>query len=136
MFPSHFQAQTFQVSFLVWFQLELERHTRCLRSQPKFHRSLWASGKLNPLIESQHVHKMRFSIGIIDLEHLANIDLPVIPCCLMVIYIKNKAAWFSGILTAFSGPIGGFLFRCKSIIFQPSYAVSGLKDVPKQFWQK
>ena len=29
-----------------------------------------------------------------------------------------------------------FLFRYKSSILQPSHAVSGLKDVPKQFRQK
>ena len=60
IFPSHFLAQTFQISFLVWFQLEPERHTGCLQSQPKFDLSFWARRKLNLLIESQCVHKMRF----------------------------------------------------------------------------
>ena len=47
-------------------------------------------------------------------------------------------ALFSGISTAFSqlDSIEGFLFRCKSTILQPSHVFSGLKDVPKQFWQK
>ena len=45
---------------------------------------------------------------------------------------------FSGITTAFSllDSIEGFLFRYKSTILLPLYAVSGLKDVSKQFWQK
>ena len=45
---------------------------------------------------------------------------------------------FSGITTAFSllDSIEGFLFRYKSTILLPLYAVAGLKDVSKQFWQK
>ena len=60
IFALHFLAQTFQISFLVWFQLEPERHTGCLRSQPKFHLSFWARRKLNLLIKSQYIHKMKF----------------------------------------------------------------------------
>ena len=50
----------------------------------------------------------------------------------------TTAASFSGISSAFSllDSIEGFLYRCKSVILQPSHAVSGLKDVPKQFSQK
>ena len=33
---------------------------RSLRSQPKFHPSFWARRKLNLLIKSQYIHKMRF----------------------------------------------------------------------------
>ena len=39
IFSSHFLVQTFEIYFLVWIQLEPERHTRCLQSQPKFHLS-------------------------------------------------------------------------------------------------
>ena len=48
------------------------------------------------------------------------------------------AASFFDISTAFSllDGIEGFLFCCKSTILQPSYAASGLKDVPKQLRQK
>ena len=105
--------------FLVWFQRELERQSGRLRIQPKFRPSFWARRKLNLL-------------------NLANIDLPSTPCCHIVIYIRKIAASFSSISTAFSllDSIEGFLFRCKSTIPQPSHAVSGLKNVLKQSWQK
>ena len=50
-----------------WFQLELERHTGCLRSKPKFHLSFRARRKFI---------KWDFSIRIIYVKNLANIDLP------------------------------------------------------------
>ena len=45
---------------------------------------------------------------------------------------------FSGISTAFSllDSVERFLFLYKSTILQPSHAVSGLKNIPKQFGQK
>ena len=87
MFPSYFLAQTFLISFLVWFQLKPERHTGCLRSQPRFIPSFVARGKLDLLIESQRVDK---------------------------IVLRDT-------------------FSSKSTITQPLHAVSGLKDIPKQF---
>ena len=81
---------------------------------------------------------MRFSIRIIDLKLLDNIDLPVIRCWHMDIYVRNNSSLVFYISTVFSllDSNEGFLFRCKSTILQQSHAVSGFKDVPKQFWQK
>ena len=80
---------------------------------------------------------IKWDFSIIDLKHLVNIDLSIITCRRMVIYVSYNS---SLVICYLRQPLldnnEGFLFCCKSTIRQPSHAVSGLKDVPKQFWQK
>ena len=80
---------------------------------------------------------IKWDFSIIDLKHLVNIDLSIITCRRVVIYGSYNS---SLVICYLRQPLldnnEGFLFCCKSTIRQPSHAVSGLKDVPKQFWQK
>ena len=72
--------------------------------------------------------KCDFSNRIIDLKPLVNIDLPIKPCCHIVFYIKNNSGlifWYLDSILLLDS-IEGFLFRCKSVLFQPSHSVSGL----------
>ena len=131
IFPSKFLAKTFQISFLVWFQLGPEQHTGCLQGQPKFHPTFCARRKLNLLIKSQYIHKIRFQ----DQNHRSQTPCQSYPAATSSFMPGTIAVLFSSIQTAFSllHSIKGFLFRCKSTILQPSYAVSGLKDVQNNF---
>ena len=101
--------------------------------------SLWARGKLNLLIESQHIHKIKFQHE----NHWPQAPYQYGPSYHILLlyghlYQEQITASFFAISTDFSllDSIEGFLFHCKPTILQPSHAVSGLKDVPKEFWRK
>ena len=112
IFPSHFLAQTFQFRSSIGFSWNLNNTQDVYEVNSNFiplfglaeNWAYWQSPSM--------LIKWDFSIRIIDPKHLANRDRPIIPCCHMVIYVRNKAASFSGISTVFSllDSIEGFLF--------------------------